>query len=69
MSSIKQKWGICKDCNNDKEVPLIAGRCQHHYWQHRRDVKKNQLKRTEIQTHDTQLAMFNAIWNRYNNRC
>lgn len=61
---MKPKWGKCKDCPPEKkDQPLIAGRCQMHYWMHRREVKKKQYKRNEIQTHDTQIAMFNAIWN------
>lgn len=64
MNGIKQKWGKCKDCPSDsKDKPLMAGRCQMHYWMHRREVAKKKFVRNEIQTHDTQLAMFNAIWN------
>lgn len=35
-STIKQKTGICPDCPEGKgEQPVIAGRCQYHYWKHR----------------------------------
>ena len=37
--SIKHKIGLCKKCPpGSKEVPLIAGLCKNHYWEHRRDV-------------------------------
>lgn len=38
---IKQKKGKCIDCPpGSGEVPLIAKRCQTHYWRHRGKVKK-----------------------------
>lgn len=39
MSSIKQKIGVCLDCTDGKEKPLIAKRCQNHYWAHRNKLK------------------------------
>lgn len=39
MSSIKQKTGQCIDCEDGPDKPLIAGRCQFHYWKHRNKVK------------------------------
>ena len=39
MSTIKPKIGSCLDCpSTAKEVPLIAGRCQSHYWVYRAEV-------------------------------
>lgn len=38
-STIKQKTGICPECGNGKVVPVVAGRCASHYWQHRASVK------------------------------
>ena len=39
---IKQKIGHCKKCPpGAKEVPLIAGLCNSHYWHHRREVNSN----------------------------
>lgn len=38
-TTIKQKVGICLDCKDGKEKPLIAKRCRTHYWQHRAKVK------------------------------
>lgn len=36
---IKQKIGACVDCpKGAAHAPLIAGRCQNHYWQHRSKV-------------------------------
>lgn len=40
-SSIKQKKGKCLDCTDDTEKPLIAGRCQNHYWQHRAKISRD----------------------------
>lgn len=34
-STINIKYGICSDCQDGKEKPLTANRCQTHYWQHR----------------------------------
>lgn len=50
MSSIKPKIGVCKDCGpGTKEVPLIAGRCNMHYWIFRGEQKpKKQFKRTAV---------------------
>lgn len=37
---IKPKKGICIDCPRGAgEVPLIAKRCQNHYWQYRSSLK------------------------------
>ena len=44
MSTIKQKTGICPECDGDKIVPLISGRCSGHYWQYRKRV--NEAKKT-----------------------
>ncbi len=37
---MKPKLGICIDCDNSKQVPLIAKRCQMHYWKHRAKLKQ-----------------------------
>lgn len=38
---IKQKTGRCIDCpGGSPDVPLIAKRCQMHYWKHRESVNK-----------------------------
>jgi hypothetical protein len=38
---IKAKSGKCLDCSpNEPEKPLIAGRCQSHYWKHRSGQSK-----------------------------
>lgn len=41
---MKQKTGVCRDCDNGLEVPIIAGRCRNHYWQHRAQVKERERK-------------------------
>ena len=40
---MKQKEGFCLDCTDGIEKPLIAKRCEFHYWQFRQNVnsKKN----------------------------
>lgn len=45
---IKKKTAICLDCDSGKEVPVIAGRCKHHYWIHRSLVKSGKPKRKPI---------------------
>lgn len=44
MSTIKPKIGICPDCDNGIEVPLIAGHCQSHYWSRRREKNAHNIK-------------------------
>ncbi len=39
MIAVRIKTGICIDCSDGKEKPLIAKRCRTHYWQHRKAVK------------------------------
>lgn len=39
MPSIQLKKGQCKDCASGPPKPLIAGRCQPHYWQYRNSLK------------------------------
>ncbi len=36
---IKKKIGKCIDCNSERLVPLIAKRCQFHYWEYRQKTK------------------------------
>ena len=49
---MKNKTGICKDCGPDKgDQPLIAGRCNTHYWRYRASVSKkkpSQQARKEV---------------------
>lgn len=40
------KIGRCVDCSDVKEKPLIAGRCNQHYWKHRDKVNKEKRKGT-----------------------
>lgn len=42
MSRIKIKIGVCPLCDNGKEVPLLGGFCQSHYWQ--KNAEKNKVK-------------------------
>lgn len=46
--SISQKKGQCVDCVPGPDKPLIAGRCQTHYWQYRAKVKVAARKGSEI---------------------
>lgn len=59
--AIKQKTGGCKDCpKGSGPVPLIAGRCQFHYWQYRSKVNaskpKNKAKEVQKQVFGTFFA-------------
>ena len=45
---MKAKIGKCIDCSADApEKPLIAKRCQDHYWKHRREVNSKKPKAEE----------------------
>lgn len=46
-STIRQKTGICPLCPGSDEVPLIAGKCQRHYWEQNRlkSAAKSQSKK------------------------
>lgn len=50
MSSIKPKTGNCLDCPDGIIRPLIAKRCQHHYWLYRELLsdKKEQKPKAKI---------------------
>lgn len=50
MSSIKPKTGNCLDCPDGIIKPLIAKRCQHHYWLYRESLseKKEQKPKAKI---------------------
>lgn len=65
MSSIKQKKGVCLDCDNGMEVPLIAGRCKTHYWRHRQKVnqqkKNNSVKSKTVKKKDAELEKWFEI--------
>lgn len=44
-STIKQKYGICIDePDSTAEKPLIAGRCEYHYWVHRNKINEGKQK-------------------------
>lgn len=47
-STIRPKLGVCKMCCNDKNVPLVAGLCERHYWDNnrRKSAAKFQAKLT-----------------------
>lgn len=32
-STIKPKIGVCPECDDGVDKPLISGKCQYHYWQ------------------------------------
>lgn len=49
---IKKKIGLCSDCG--KETFLIAGRCQYHYWLHRRKIKS--------ETKPSLFQLFEQLW-------
>lgn len=39
MAAIKQKVGQCIDCEPGPDKPLIAKRCNFHYWKYRNSLK------------------------------
>jgi len=45
---IKPKYGECIDCNDGVQRPLIAKRCQSHYWQYRGKITKKISKEIDI---------------------
>lgn len=49
---IKKKVGLCLDCG--KEMFLIAGRCQYHYWMHRKKLK--------YENRPSLFELFEQIW-------
>jgi len=38
MGAIKNKKGVCPECNNEEEKTLIGGKCNYHYWKHRKEI-------------------------------
>ncbi len=48
-SLLKHKTGICLDCTDGKEKPIVSGRCQHHYWKYREEQSEfKRQKRAEM---------------------
>lgn len=58
---MKPKQGKCIDCpTGSKDVPLIAKRCQNHYWKHREEVNKDKKGKTEKKQKKAKLDVFFA---------
>ena len=58
---IKQKKGKCIDCPPGAgEVPLIAKRCQQHYWRHRGKVKAGTAGKQAKEARAGELKVFFA---------
>lgn len=58
---IKQKQGKCIDCPPDSgDVPLIAKRCQYHYWRHRGNLKKGSAGKQAKEARAGELKVFFA---------
>ncbi len=55
---LKNKIGKCIDCG--REGPVIAKRCQYHYWIHRRNVKKARERKDNNSI--GQMDIFKKIW-------
>ena len=64
---MKPKWGICKECNDNKEKPLIKGLCQYHYWKERYKLKGKPRKITPKQTGE--LSFFEKIFRQREKVC
>lgn len=47
---IKPKVGVCIDCKGTKKVPLLAGRCNSHYWKYRASLKSEPKKEYKKRT-------------------
>ncbi len=61
-NGIKVKEGKCKECPADsKDVPLIAGRCKNHYWEHRATVSKGKKKEALKQPKESQSKESNEL--------
>lgn len=45
---IKQKIGQCIDCEDGPNKPIIAGRCQYHYWGYRNKVTTDKRKQSDL---------------------
>lgn len=48
MSRIKIKIGVCPECKNGKEIPLLGGKCQSHYWKGQAEKKKAKNKENGV---------------------
>jgi len=64
---IKQKTGVCIDCDNGKIVPLIAKRCQYHYWKHRDSLKKKKTVE-ETKSSSPQKDAMMSLWEKSNKK-
>jgi hypothetical protein len=58
---IKPKIGQCTDCPEDSEPkPLVAGRCQRHYWLHREKINSTKPKAKAKQERGKELNVYFA---------
>lgn len=46
-STIQQKTGLCIDCNDGREKPITAGRCNNHYRTYRNLVSQQRVSQRE----------------------
>lgn len=59
--AIAQKFGRCIDCpNGSPEVPVVAGRCQKHYWPYRNKVNEEKRRNKPKNGQKQELAIFFA---------
>lgn len=55
--------GICYKCTSDREVSLIKGLCQRHYWASRKEVHRLKLYKKPVKKSPTgERALFVEIW-------
>jgi hypothetical protein len=64
---MKPKWGICKECNDEKEKPLIKGLCKYHYWKERSRLKGKPRKKATKRTGE--FNFFEAIFDQRKKVC
>lgn len=57
---IKPKTGVCPECRDKSEKPIIAGRCLFHYWAGKR--KPIERSRTPIKKRSDKMRKEDAIY-------
>lgn len=61
---MEQKKGQCIDCKSSNEQPLIAGRCQKHYWKYRSSLKAPKISPKKTQNKIKQVSVKRSQENR-----
>lgn len=66
-STIKPKTGVCPECTDGRERPLISGKCQSHYWAGKRKPLPKATKpiRPRSKNRERQEAKYRVARERY----